>query len=1402
MADERGQFRVLYRDFLARIVDLELVSAGGEIQKLLGQFAAILAAFSFVVMVWVVPKVATAHLTPDRLATAVRPINEFLIATTMAMTGLFTLLAWNTVLPDRRDCLVLGLLPVRVRTIFLAKVAALATALGVSVIAINCFTGLTYPAAIGNGGVDTLRTFGAYWVAMAAAGLFVCCGLLAVQGILAQFLPYRLFLRVASWVQLAAFFAILGLYFLKPPVGQAIWAVQVLPSYWFFGLFQSLRGTPHPLAARALWGLLAVFSTALGAFALGYSRNIRRIVEQPDIAPADRSRPAARLGAALAARALSRPLERAILLFTARTIARSRQHRLLLAAYSGIGLAIALAYTRDLLYGSSNPFDPLYFHVRWNQVNGPFLVGSLVVLAFAIIGARAVFALPIALPANWVFRITAVHSPAAYFAAVRKSLFAVAALPVWVVAGLVYVTIWPAGAALEHTAVLIAVGMLLVETLLYRFRKIPFACSYLPGKANLNVRLGAGGIGFLFAASQGVQLEYWAMQRPVRFVVFAAILYAVAWWARRRTAEFAAIPGHRIQFEELPPNELLALDLHPDSGASTHEVYLDNPSPRKFMLEHLVRDFRYGARILTRAPGFSAAAIALIALGIGGNTAIYSMIHGILTKPAPGMNGERLVTLGVMVDGRVEIGDPSESYLNYLDYASESRTLRSIAAIRPAPRFTMGLANGTYEVRGQLISGNFFDTLGVRIVKGRQFTLEEERGAGPLPAIIAWHVWQNQFQGADNVIGQPIVLNGHAATVVGVSAPLFSGPHLAPNFEVGVPLTLLSPVRRPGMGLDDRAARGVEMIGRLAPRATLAEAQAEFETLSRRLQTAYPQANKNRAVLLASYSATAFGPAHAPQVRAFMGILIGVALVTLLIVCANVANLMLGRAASRQQEMAVRQSLGASRFRILSIALAEGLVLSAAAWAAAWLFAAWACRAIVKFVPPTESGARLEPDLSPDWPVAVYAMILTAIATLTFTLAPTVRTWRQELLPWLKAGEHSVIQGRSRLANILVVAQLALCCLLLTSAGLAWRSVSLMDTTDLYFTKDHLVLAGVSTAGAATDQQQNLALLERMRQRLTAVPGVIAASYARTAPPRALTGMQVHVAGSGKPINTDGNLVGPDYLQALGVPILAGRGIREGDRTAGVVNQRLAQALWPGQSALGRTIAVDDFEPVQVVGVVPDGAFSGIGQGGAMAGIRKEDRPNFIFLSEAAGRGSPGEVMFHVRYAGDLQTVGPAVRAALREIDGRVPVFSMQTMDAVWAAFTSLVHLLTTLLELFAVGSLVLASVGLYAVAAFYTARRTREFGIRLALGATPRQTRSQVLREGLVLTTIGIGVGMALSAAAGRAFGSLLFGVTATDKPTWAAVILLLATVSLAACYIPARRASRVDPTQALRQE
>lgn len=816
-------------------------------------------------------------------------------------------------------------------------------------------------------------------------------------------------------------------------------------------------------------------------------------------------------------------------------------------------------------------------------------------------------------------------------------------------------------------------------------------------------------------------------------------------------------------------------------------------------LQELLQDLRFATRVLTKSPGFAAAAIALIALGIGGNATIYSMVSAISHKPLPGIHADNLISLGIMRDGHQD--DPGNSYANYADYVAQTKTLRPMLA-RGWDRFTITLDKASYGVWGTLVTTNYFDTLGVRMAKGRPFTEAEGRSdASGLVAVISHNFWQEAFQGAGDIVGRKIILNGHPAIIVGVAPEGFHGPQVAERNDVFVPL--LSYARIHGMQAMltarwfdlQNGIGGVELIARLAPGATLSQARAEFEIISQRLQAAYPKANKGMSVLVVPYSA--LGPGIT-NVHVFLDVILAVAVLTLLVVCANVANLMLSRAAFRQREIAVRKSLGAPRGCIFRMLVAEGLVISTTALVAAWLFARWASRGLQHLV--TQDGGRALPlDFSPDWHVAAYALALAIFATLAFTAAPAVRAWRQDPLPWLKAGEQAVIAGRSRLSSVLVVTQLALCVVLITGAGLAYRSQYLISNLEFHYETDHLALVFVGTSGTATTKEQHAAILERLRERLRAIPGVLAVSYARNPPLR-----EIYPLGRVKggvvlePIPAEGNSVGPDFLKAMGVVALEGRDISETDRSGtkrvAVVNQNLARALWPGQSAIGQTFTFGDGKDMaEVVGVVPNGAYTNLWDG---------EQKNVFFVAERQSPADPGEVPLHVRYAGRLDAIAPGIRAAIRETDARVPVSGLGPMEEEIRNQTGPVLMIATLLSFFAVGALILAAIGLYAVIAFNMSRRTRDFGIRIALGASSRQIVEAVLREGLVITAIGLTVGFALNVAGAKALGSLLFGVTATDVPTYAGVFTLLTVVSLIACYFPARRASKIDPMQALRQE
>ena len=808
-------------------------------------------------------------------------------------------------------------------------------------------------------------------------------------------------------------------------------------------------------------------------------------------------------------------------------------------------------------------------------------------------------------------------------------------------------------------------------------------------------------------------------------------------------------------------------------------------------LDHLLHDLRDARRSLRRTPGVTAAVVALITLVIAGNTTVFSMLHAVLTKPAPGVQARNLVTIDLMLKDRPYNG--GNSYPNYLDYAAQSTTVRPLL-VDAFQHFTFTTEDGSYAVNGSAVSTNYFETLEVRPALGRGFTADDDRGgAAGLVAVVSDRLWQRRLHGAPDVIGRAVTVNGHAAMIIGVAPPDFSGGFIGED-SVWIPLLAYARVRSSERELNDRSNRAMGIYGQLAPGASLAQARTEFAAISRRLQGAYPESDRDLVGVPIAYSVIPPGSLLHREGPHFLAVFSVVTLLTVAIVCANVANLMLARSAARQRELALRQSLGASRGRIVRMLVAEGVLVSLVACGVAWLSALAVCKILVHLLPPDpSSGATFNVDFTPDWRVTVYAMALAMLGTVAFTLAPAVRAWRQDVLPWLKAGEHGVVQGRSKLSATLVVLQLAFSVLLLISAGLGYRSLSLVNSLSLGFNPDHLLLVSVNTSGSAATPETNRVLLDKLRDRAHAVPGVASVSFTRW--PSGWGGEPVRLRATDQPVRVERNDVGPDYLKVLGLAPLAGREFepRDGSRTTSgaVVNQHLATLLWPAQSAIGQTLlAGSDAQPVEVIGVAPDAFFTG---------FRREPHPNFIFELE---HGAPGPVTFYIRYAGDLGAAVSSIGRAFREVDANVPLVAVRTMERELDAARWPVLTIITLLTTFAAGSLSIAVIGQYAVVAFGMRRRTRDLGVRMALGASSRDILGDVVGEGMRMTAVGLAIGFALSLAAGAALKSVLYGISPTDARTYAGVFGLLAAASLLACYLPARRATRIDPIQALRQE
>ncbi len=562
----RLQFRILYREFLFRVVDLELIAPQGDMSRLLGQFAALLL---FVSAGMALGALAFGDNQTPRATLLIRAwgAEHSLIATTMLVVGIFAVLSWDSVLPDRRDVLVLGPLPVHARTLFLAKVAASATALSVTVVALNALTGIAWPLALAPPSMNLVdlilmpavyRWFAAYWVTMAAAGAFVFGSLLSLQGAAALLLPRRRFLRLSAFLQMAAFCLLLLVYFLQPalaapealaaPANQRLLAW--LPSYWFLGLFQELGGAMHPgmapLVRRAWTGLgIAIFAT-FTVYLLSYFRSLRRIVEEPDIVPRSHGQRWQPL--------FGNSLETAIGQFCVRTLLRSRQHRVMLAFYLGIGFAIVILLLRGGV-GKGRHF----LEVR----DARLLFSSFVIMTVWVVGTRVVFSMPHALGANWIFRMTEIRSISAYLIAIRRTLFVLAVGPVWLAAAAVFLSIWPWRPAAGHLLTLALWGILVAYLSLHAFQKIPFTCSYLPGKSYFHMAFLAA-IGLLFLIGKGVEFERRALADPVSYAKLIAILGVAAAVSRWRTVASAQSADAIVQFEEVPDPAVTGIGLYRD----------------------------------------------------------------------------------------------------------------------------------------------------------------------------------------------------------------------------------------------------------------------------------------------------------------------------------------------------------------------------------------------------------------------------------------------------------------------------------------------------------------------------------------------------------------------------------------------------------------------------------------------------------------------------------------------------------------------------------------------------------------------------------------------------------------------------------------------------------------------
>ncbi|MEO8369113.1 MAG: ABC transporter permease [Candidatus Solibacter sp.] len=832
----------------------------------------------------------------------------------------------------------------------------------------------------------------------------------------------------------------------------------------------------------------------------------------------------------------------------------------------------------------------------------------------------------------------------------------------------------------------------------------------------------------------------------------------------------------------------------------------------------LLFDLKYALRSLRRSPLFTLVAVASLALGIGANTAIFTLIDQLMLRLLPVAQPDRLVMIWStgphMGSNR---GSRMVSYPLYQDYQKRAQAFESVFCRRPVA-LSLSFSGQTERVDAELVSGNYFQALGVRPAIGRVFSPEEDDRVykGHPSVVLGYDYWVSRFAADPKVIGQKLLVNNYPMTIVGVSAQGFHGLDPARSEQIRIPIQM-KPLMTPGWDdLGDRRSQWINMFARLKPGVTAASAQAGLQpvfTQILREELQQPQLkdlskyNRDRFLerkVLMEPAATGYSQMRRDYATALTVLMCMVALV-LLIACFNVANLMIARAVSRQKEVAVRLAVGASRQQLLRQLLIESLTLSVAGGAVGLFLSVAIIRGLLHFLPDaTTLMLRAEPDLR----ILAFNGALAIFTGIFFGLAPAVQSLQVDLWNTLKdvVGAVSRGSGSVRLRKVLVTAQVAFSFLLLVGSGLFVRTLTNLKQTNPGFQSlDNLVTFQVDPALNGYDTPRIRNFYSQLLEKIRATPGVKSAGYSMVS---VLSGGEwdstMSVEGHVNKDNEDNqafmNGLSADYWKTMGVPLIAGRDFDDRRDTgkkfsAAMVNRKFANHFFPGQSALGKHVGFGDGPKtklnIEIVGVVEDTLYEG-----PREGVHRQVFVPFLQSDFPAG------VAFYVRTSMDSKSMFNSFRAKVRELDAAMPVYDMKTLERQLDETLSTERLIAVLSAAFGVLATVLAALGLYGVMAFMVARRTKEIGLRMALGAPQKLVVWMVMRETLVVLGAGLAVGIPATLALSKYVSTQLFGVKATDFVSAAAALVILTLVAAAAGFLPARRASTIDPIQALRYE